>query len=450
MSAPAEVVAAGDTVKIPFTAFDQYGNEITKEKDLRDVEFSGTFDGSLKFKADVNGDAYLEYVPSTKGTKVIIASFNGKVSQLNLNVVEGANPVTIEALKDVTNSVAKDGTVEIGLKNIVVKDEYGRTVDLKDKLTNTENEENAGKYRIVAKDANNSGGAVKVETKSIDANNAKIKLKGLATGSEDVTFTLQVVKKQSDGNYKFEYVATSPLKVSFSTVEKAAFETYEFEEIDTLYVDGKTHNRDLEVYGVKEDGSKVLLPNSYYTVITDENVKYENETGKLKSNINANNDEEVKKAFGNNNEITSTVTIVVDGAESPVTLKQDVVISKVKPKAETIDFTEVVKNGGATIAATKGTISATDLSGYLKVTDQYGVEIENPTLIITVTNLKDANPENSTKIDVENNGKNNAQVINAEIGDTFTATYLLDGKTTSIKFKVVEGEKESSDTSESD
>ncbi|WP_100401513.1 hypothetical protein [Bacillus sp. FJAT-42315] len=431
MTAPAEVVAAGDTVKIPFTAADQYGKAITKAKDLTGVvEFSGTYGANKpEIKADANGDAYLEYKPDAKGTKIIIASFNGKVSQLNLNVVEAAAPVTIEPLKDVTTSVAKDGEVTIGLKNIVVKDEYGRTVDLKGKLAGTAAE---GKYQIVAQDGN--GGAVSVAGK-IDADDAKITITGLAKGSEDVTFTLQESKKQDDNSYAFKDVATSPLKVAFSTVEKAAFESYELGTVDVLYADGAetTHQRDLKVYGVKADGSKVQLPSNYYTVITDTNA-VNHAAGKLNAKYDATDND----IFKDKNEVTSKVTVVVDGAETPVTLTQDVKISKVTPKADKIEFTDAVKNGAATVATTAlGTDDdSAALKAVLKVTDQYGVAVSSPTPKITVTNLKD-NTDPTTNLTVAKNGTDTVDIQNAGADDTFTATYILDGQTVTVKFKVV-------------
>ncbi|MFS0783786.1 S-layer homology domain-containing protein [Bacillus sp. 1P06AnD] len=437
MTAPADVIAAGDTVKIPFVAADQFGTAITKAKDLKDqVAFSGTYgeQNSLQIKGDVNGNAYLEYKPASKGTKIIIAAFNGKVSQLNLNVVDSANPVSIDPLKDVTTSVAKDGTLSIGLKNIVVKDEYGRTVSLKDKLATTAAD---GKYRIVASDAQATDGAIQVVNEKIDSEDAKIVLKGLAKGSEDVTFTLQQSKKQSGNTYTFEDVATSPLKVAFTTVEKAAFDSYEVGKVDPLYADGTatTHTRDLKVYGVKADGSKVLLPSSYYTVITNTDVLVNN-SGKLNA-VYANDN----TAFGTKDEITTKLTVVVDGAEKPTTLTQDVVISKVAPKADKIEFTDAVENGLATISSTDltATNDAAKLSTILEVTDQYGVAIASPQPIITVTNLVDRSEPKT--LDVANNGTKAVDIKNANAEDTFTVTYLLDGKSETVKFKVVTPEQ---------
>ncbi|MEK4951660.1 hypothetical protein NST12_15280 [Bacillus sp. FSL W8-1127] len=440
LSAPTDVVAAGETVKIPFTAVDQYGNAITKYDDLENkVTFSSN---NAELKKDASGNAYLEYkAPDTKGLQVLVATVagSGKVSQLTIDVKDAAYPATIESLKDVTTTVSKNGSVKIGLSNLVVKDQYGRTFDLKGKLSNTAG---LGKYRIVATDSEN--GAVKVDnadtSAEITADDGIITITGLEKGSEDVTFKLQQSVKNSDNTYSFEDVATSPLKVTFNTVDKSAFTSFEVGDIAPLYADGTatTYKRDLKVYGVKADGTKVELPSSDYTVITDNNVAYDKNTGTLNAVLDATKD---AGKFGTKDEITSKVTVIVDGFDTPSTITKDVVISKEAPKADKIEFTDAVSNGVASIPASvlnDDSDDASDLDAVLKVTDQYGVKIDSPKPIITVTNVKektvDADPNQRFK--VESNGSDTIDIQNAEAGDTFTVTYLLDGKTVTVKFTV--------------
>ncbi|MED1490558.1 S-layer homology domain-containing protein [Bacillus smithii] len=439
LSAPTDVVAAGETVKIPFTAVDQYGNAITKYDDLENkVTFSSN---NAELKKDASGNAYLEYkAPDTKGLQVLVATVagSGKVSQLTIDVKDAAYPATIESLKDVTTTVSKNGSVKIGLSNLVVKDQYGRTFDLKGKLSGTAG---LGKYRIVATDSEN--GAVKVDnadtSAEITADDGIITITGLEKGSEDVTFKLQQSVKNSDNTYSFEDVATSPLKVTFNTVDKSAFTSFEVGDIAPLYADGTatTYKRDLKVYGVKADGTKVELPSSDYTVITDNNVAYDKNTGTLSAVLDATSDAD---KFGTKDEITSKVTVIVDGFDTPSTITKDVVISKEAPKADKIEFTDAVSNGVASIPVSdlSDDSDASDLDAVLKVTDQYGVKIDSPAPIITVTNVKektvDADP--SQRFKVEANGSKTIDIQNAEAGDTFTVTYLLDGKTATVKFTV--------------
>ncbi|QNU32620.1 S-layer homology domain-containing protein [Geobacillus sp. 47C-IIb] len=439
LGTPTEIVAAGEKVKLPFTAVDQYGNTVTKYEAL---EGKVTFNtDKAKLVKDASGNAVLEYTaPDTKGLQVLVATVvgSGKVSQLTIDVKEAAYAATIESLKNVTTTVAKDGKVEISLSNLVVKDQYGRTFDLKDKLTNTENGASLGRYKIVVTDSEN--GAVKVAGAEITANDGKITITGLEKGSEEVTFKLQRVEKIAENTYKFKDVATSPLKVTFNTVDKSAFTSFEIGEIGKLYADGtkSTHAKALKVYGVKADGTKVELPSNYYNVIVDSNVLTFTD-GKLDVKLDAETD---KDKFGTKDEITTKVTVIVEGEEDPVTLTKDIVVSKVKPKADKIEFTDVVKNGTASIAVADLTDEndAADLSAVLKVTDQYGVEIADPAPIITVTNIKektvDTDPAQRFKVD--RNGSRTVDIQNVEAGDTFTVTYLLDGKTATVKFIVTE------------
>lgn len=441
LGTPTEIVAAGETVKLPFTAVDQYGNTVTKYEALKGKVTFNT--ENAKLEKDASGNAILEYTaPDKKGLQVLVATVvgSGKVSQLTIDVKEAAYAATIESLKDVTTTVAKDGKVEISLSNLVVKDQYGRTFDLKGKLTNTADEANLGRYKIVVTDSAN--GAVKVAeagTKAeITANDGKITITGLEKGSEEVTFKLQRVEKNADNTYEFKDVATSPLKVTFNTIEKSAFTSFEIGEIGKLYADGNasTHAKALKVYGVKADGTKVELPSNYYNVIVDSNVLAFTD-GKLDVKL-TNGDNK----FGTKDEITTKVTVIVEGAEAPVTLTKDIVVSKVAPKADKIEFTDAVKNGTASIAVTdlKDENDAADLSAVLKVTDQYGVEITNLTPIITVTNVKektvDTDPAQRFKVD--GNGSATVDIQNVEVGDTFTVTYVLDGKTATVKFTVTE------------
>ncbi|MBB6176020.1 hypothetical protein HNQ82_000831 [Anoxybacillus tengchongensis] len=441
LGTPTEIVAVGETVKLPFTAVDQYGNTVTKHEALDGKVTFNT--NKAKLVKDASGNAVLEYTaPDTKGLQVLVATVvgSGKVSQLTIDVKEAAYAATIESLKNVTTTVAKDGKVEISLSNLVVKDQYGRTFDLKDKLTNTANEANLGKYKIVVTDSEN--GAVKVAEAGteavITANDGKITITGLEKGSEEVTFKLQRVEKNANNTYEFKDVATSPLKVTFNTIEKSEFTSFEIGEIGKLYADGdaSTHAKALKVYGVKADGTKVELPSNYYNVIVDSNVLAFTD-GKLDVKL-TNGDNK----FGTKDEITTKVTVIVEGEEAPVTLTKDIVVSKVEPKADKIEFTDAVKNGTASIAVTEleDNDDAAVLSLVLKVTDQYGVEIENPSPIITVTNIKektvDTNPDQRFK--VVNNGSDTVDIQNVEAGDTFAVTYLLDGKTATVKFTVTE------------
>lgn len=433
LSAPAEVVAAGDTVKLPFIAADQYGNALTKFKALDGkVSFSTTDGVEPVLKADVNGNAYIEYKPTTKGNKVIIVTTSaGKVSQLNLEVKEAATPVTIESLKDVSKTIAVDGSVDIKLKNVVVKDQYGRAFSLTDKLDS----EVDGKYRVVATDVDGNN-VVSITSDELTANDGVITIEGDVKGTENVTLTLE--KYVVDA---YVPVATSPLTTKFTVSDKTAFNSYELATIDTVHADTEedTYTRELKVYGITESGEKVLIPAANYTVTTSGDLlTYDAATGELEV---AATEAELTAAFGTKTEITSKVTIVVDGASAPVTLTQDVKLSTVAPKADTVELdSDLVTDGVATVStvtlASDNDVAA--LAGVLEITDQYGEAYEVPaTTKVTVTNLVDADKEGELEVAANTNGTIATNIAGAELDDTFVATFYVEGKTVSVKFKVV-------------
>ncbi|WP_215113087.1 hypothetical protein [Exiguobacterium sp. s63] len=420
MSAPAEMIAAGEKVQIPFTAVDQFGNALTKFDDLNGkVSFSSSKLALVKGK---DGVAVLEYTAGAKGFDVQVAtvSATGKVSQLNFDVKAEAYAATIESLKDVNTTVAAGGVTTLDYSNFIVKDQYGRTFDLKGKLGT----ETADLKVEVAETTDNA--AVSVSGGPLTADASKIVVSGSEKGTETLTFSL--VKGG-------ETVSTSPLKVTFTTVDKSAYSSFEIAEVGTLYADGSatSHTQDFKVYGVKADGSKVLLPSSYYTVIKD-NAVLELTDGKLNSVLAAND-----SAFGDKNEITSKITVVVDGEKSPVTLMKDVTISKVAPKADKIEFVkDAVVDGVAKFESSdlNGMDDSATLNAILKVTDQYGVEIKPVSPVLTVTNLVDnTTPKDDLK--VVSNGTVSVDIQAAAATDTFVVTYLLNGKTVTVKGLVV-------------
>ena len=432
LSAPSEIVAAGDTVKIPFTAADQYGTAITKAKDITGVNFSAT-DGVVPvLKSDANGNAYVEYKPTTKGTKVIIVTTStGKVSQLTLDVKDTAEPVTIESLKDVSTTLAVGGSATIELKNLVVKDQYGRLFDLKDKLGASKD-----KYQVIATETTDND-SVDV-TGTFQANDGKLTVTGANKGSEDVTLTLQ-----KHNGTKFEDVVTSPIKVTFNVTDKSAFTSYAVGDVGTIYADGPSDNtftKDLKVYGVTAKGDKVLLPSKNFTVATGNDLLSYSD-GKLDAKAST---DDIKKAFGDKSEIKTTLTVVVDGQDSPVTLTKEVTISNAAPKADTVEFdSEKVTDGATTISslALAGANDTAALASVLKVTDQYGETYSPKEIKVTATNLVDAKADDAA-IKVVNNGTSSVDIQGASLNDTFVATYYVEGKTVSVKVKVVNPSKD--------
>ena len=210
----------------------------------------------LKLVKGKDGVAVLEYTAGAKGldVQVVTVPASGKVSQLSIDVKEAAYAATIESLKDVNSTVASKGEVKIKYSNLVVKDQYGRTFDLKGKLD--------ADFKVIVEETAQNDAVTVGTTKELTNDTDEIVVSGNVKGTETLTFSLEKDDK---------IVSTSPLKVTFTTVDKSAYASFEIADIAPLYTDGtaKTHQQDFKVYGVKADGSKVLLPTSYYTVITN-------------------------------------------------------------------------------------------------------------------------------------------------------------------------------------
>ncbi|MBM7690755.1 sporulation protein YlmC with PRC-barrel domain [Peribacillus deserti] len=420
ISAPNSLVAAKDTVEIPFVAADQYGNALTK---YTDIAGKVNLPEGLSLTKSSNGAAVLKYTPATKGVKVLVVTTNtGKVSQLTLDVKEEAKPATIESLKDVSTSVAKDGETTIDFSNLVVKDQYGRSV--------TAEKFFAAGYTVAGEEVTPADTVVTVSGTIADADD-EITISGDTKGSTNLKFT---VLDSADAP-----VATSVLTKEFTVIDKSVYASYELADVGTLYADGAatTHNRAVKVYGVKADGSKVLVPASYYTVlVNDDLLAYSSSTG-----LNSKVADNAEDTFDTNGNVATKLTVIVDGYETPVTLTKDLTISKAAPKANTVEFVEDTVSNGVTEVSVSALSGADDTAAFtdiLEVTDQYGVAIAAPTPRITVTNVvnSDASDTDANVIAVTGSGTTAINVTNAEENDTFNATYVLDGKTVAVKFAV--------------
>jgi hypothetical protein len=140
LMAPDYNIAVGDLNKeIPFEAYDQSGNRITKFDDL----FGGTpqqvtlGSGLAPFK-NVDGSARIEITPlGAKGTQILTATVakTGKMSTLSINVQDSAYVDALELDSTVFVAAMEDGAsqgIDFGYddEGLIVYDQYGRTVDM--------------------------------------------------------------------------------------------------------------------------------------------------------------------------------------------------------------------------------------------------------------------------------------------------------------------------------
>jgi len=441
LSNPTTVVAAGETVEIPFEAIDQYGQAVTSYSDLNGkVTLITSADTDavkrLKFENDyVNKKAVLKFTaPNTKGTYVLTAvTPTGKSSQITVEVKDAATPAVVSGLKDVAtnllfvSSTADSASVTVKASNLVVKDQYGRDYKLDGTFFTN--------YKLALKVTDGTADNVKINggtSAEIATTNDTITLTAADKGSENIQ--VSIVKK-SDG----KTVPGSEYDFTVNAVDKSAIVDYVVEDIPTIYDDANTgYTKNLKVYGKKSDGSKVVLPTDLYTVTTTlSGLSYAN--GKLDAN----------KVFTSGDATTVTektgkVIVVINGKDGAVTVQKDVTVSRVAPKVQkvTLEATDKIKVNNNVVSAKAADIDdvKAELLSVVKFEDQYGetLTLGSPLLPdnsvnLTFTAKDDVEPKN---LSLTNGPVGTAAINNLSAGDNFNVTIV----TTSgqvLTFKVV-------------
>lgn len=393
VSAPSLVVA-GEKVNIPFEAVDQFGNAITKEATLTPgMNSLTTSEGTISFQPDyVNNTAVLELdlTGETAAGTVIITGVTGtnKLVQLTLTMQAPAKPSTIESTGDFVANMAVNGTATLDENDIVVKDQYGRAFDMS---TNY----GTGKYVITT---TSNDASVSLSVYGIKADNDTVGFTAGATkGSAEITLELAewtdtATNPGAIDAAELTVVAESAYTFTSKVVAKADIASYEVADFDKLYHDSTTlgtHGIALTVYGTLENGDKVTVPASFYTV-TD-------------------NDTQLTYAAGNLDSVTGyawasdeterevPVIVTVDATNGPVILIKNVTIYKKAPEATTY----AIADGGNTTVEDKDnyiiSAAAADINSQIKVDaeiaavisakDQYGFAIAEGALTNIITNL---------------------------------------------------------------
>ena len=467
ISAPDKMVAVGESVEIPFVAADQNGNAITKFADLNGkISFS---DG-LKLEENLDGTAKLVYTANeakvnatdTTDAPVYLTSLVenvGNFSSVMINVKAKAKAVTVSGLtKDVLTNISVDNSATIGLKNIILQDQYGRTMSedaVKAWLDASEYNTIviASDYKgaddksafTVAIDGGSDAATTAYTKKTTDntAKNIIITPKAHPTkASEKVTFSL------TTGTAKPEAVAGSEKVVTFTQVAQSEFKSYEVDDLGTMYNNANAtsttdtaYNKTVKAYGVREDGTKVELKadGTYYTVAVDsDKLSAKASTGVI-SDV-ADKGYTADDFKDNGKVVTKTVKVNVtfydkDTKAIVATVSKDLVLSSEAPKATTITLADAVKAGKLGVEAAKAkTIDADTLktAAIKEVKDQYGVAYATaPKISISKVTKVDG-----SSFTVETNGTATASIKDVEKGDKFTATFNYGAKSVDIEFTV--------------
>ena len=462
LGSPAGYAVKGEKLEIPFTAVDQYGNEVTAYDSLNGkitlttssntaFGFEKKTDGTAKLVLDLAGVS----VPANQDLPVYMTSVvksNGNYSSSSVSVKDTAVPKSIGGIKasskKSTTLVFADGApgnVELTYKDLDVLDQYGRVMSNDDVKKWLDTATNVIVVKQASYVAANDKSAVKVYEDTTQTDVATAKLTNASTSKVTIT-------AQADGSEKVEFslstdtaatvVSGSEKNITFATSTQKEFTSYTVDDLGTLYYDTKnpssaTHTVKPAVYGVKADGSKVKLLPAYYDITTNAKtaaakaaVEVDAATGEIKEkDADVYTDNDFKKVDGSYQDVTVTATIQVKDTANGAyveTLTKDLKLSNKAPAVATAKFTSAVSDGKASlkVSAVNNT-TATNLNALLdtsEVKDQYGVKCTDPATI-SISNVEDADAAASTAFKVTTNNNTAVVIEGAAVNDTFTVTY---------------------------
>jgi len=243
-------------------------------------------------------------------------------------------------------------------------------------------------------------------------------------------------------------LTASAKDVVFSKSEVSEYASYEVVAPAAIY--NRTGNEfDLEVYGVKADGTEVLLDNTQYNLTFDGTVfgnTYSNGTNtiSLTSALTTIDNNDDTASIPASKDFTFTVTIGNDAATQ--------IETKVKVSTDSEDIAEIgfsttgnhlspAFDGANFVVDTNLTgnvLNATDLARYAYAKDVYGVYTNNFGSFdrITFSNLVKTSGS-SAAINTATNGSALASVTGLQSGDKVTATVTKDGVSKTLDITVV-------------
>ncbi|MBD7906995.1 hypothetical protein [Sporosarcina gallistercoris] len=456
LSTPEKLIAGSEKVEVPFAAVDQYGNAVTKHSALTGV----TLSSGLTLEKQQDGSAKLFYTaPSNATTNDVITTLtslvptNGDYSNVQITVKPNAKGEAVIGLNsEVSTNVAAGNEVKFKGEDLLVQDQYGRTLTKK-QVNDWLDASTVENSIVLQSDIANT--TIQVTSSDVVADNAFV----YANDSTDV-FTVKATVAGTVNTEKLvfslapstaaatpvasEIVSASSKSVTFTRVTQSEYASYEVADLGVMYNDGVAtgsaaagYDVTPKVYGVTAAGAKVLLPSSKYTITT--NGKLDTATaGKIKDLATLGYVAgDFKDINGVAKDIPVKVTIMVEDGNgaAAATIEKDLVVSNKAVEVNTITFTDKVVNGGAFVDA-NGTkaIATSRLNAVIdELEDQYGVaKVEAAT--ITISNVSKVD---GSALTVVSNATTATNITGAEAGDKFTATFkYAGGKTASVNFVV--------------
>ncbi|MEG6614672.1 hypothetical protein V6C42_17665 [Pseudoclostridium thermosuccinogenes] len=369
---PDDIIVAGETIEIPYVAYDQYGNEITAYDDLTGVTFSDT---ALRWKEDpITGKGILQYTPASnvEGNKTYIITYSNVKAPIivSFNVLKMAEPTVIDSIsKDAILKLTNGATSTLDSGDFIVKDQYDREISLRT-ADNTD-------YRIVIAEVDTSDTDVSLSNGPIFKDSGAYTLTGTANAG-DKAFKA-ILYKGTAGN---DVVEGSELEFKATTVAKSSIVSYKVNDIEKVLATStpglNINNPDdykvaVEVYGELADGSKVALNSNDVTINTVGNIGYDVSGKVYGTRLDTAGTDEI-----------ATLLINIRAAKGNVTLTETLTVTDAAPVATAIAVEKVSLGSNEAfennvLAVDGNTLTANLVTGgrvKFVVTDQYGVKTQ--------------------------------------------------------------------------
>lgn len=416
-----EFAVAGEVIKIPFTAVDVNGNEITKLSGLKMNGDKGVLSVSgianvseAKFELDpVSNKPVLTLNAKDVQTKttVYVSGLTATYKPVNMTITLQDRPKleTLTGVKsDYKTNILFGNSATLAYDKILVQDSYGRNVSKDDLVSSKYNFGASDTYKYVVETSNTDkiwfGASVAEKTYKAeivkDATTGKlteIKLNTENKGSATISVKLQ---KYDGGEWK----NVTDTSFSVNVVEAKAFESYKVGTIDAVYTNGadSTYATEVKVTGVLANGKEVDIPKTKFNVSTSSNLDYDSSSAKISSKVTLASDKEEDATF-----------VVSVTGENPKTLSSKTKISGKPPVATTLSLqstTDGRSKVDASYVKEADTVVSMDFdenrtktadqvkaltASIIKVVDQYGKTVTTASFIpvtsVSIDSVKDAN-----------------------------------------------------------
>ncbi|WP_153126280.1 hypothetical protein [Peribacillus tepidiphilus] len=429
------LVVAGEKLFVPIQVLDKQGNLVTDEKVVTDatrgIKVSGATGATVK---TVDGKLGVEVAAGnvSEGYLSLVAvSSTGKSTIANIQVKAAAKPVRVEGVTSAikTTVLTNAANQAITPANVKIIDQYERELTTAQKTALF-----ASDYSLVITEEKVNAGAIAlVNTNEVDA---------LAVGTEKVTISIKDVVNN-------KVLSGSEKSVTFRVTDGKEYVSYQvdtignvFDEVGAGLGNSPAYDKTLKVYGILDDGTKVQLSNSEFTVDAPSYLDYNAGTFEMNGNdVPYATDAKEHKA-------NVTVTINATGQK----FAQEVTVSKVKPTVTALkvvdestnstdvdtkaEFDEIKEVSKVTSGYAQTTIS--DLVDFA-VVDSYGVVtlIEDAAATTYLSEIKlTVTPSKAFDVVITNNNKPTATVADLNVGESASVVATVNGVEKSF---VIEG-----------